>query len=84
MEMLSGPSNILLFWLSLGVQLRKGGRRTTEKWGNVRQAADTIEDITRHKHNTSILGQVSVARAYETVDDLSLCAIATPTAAATD
>ena len=30
---------------------------------------------------TAILGLSSVARAYETVDDLSLCAVATPTAA---
>ena len=28
----------------------------------MRQAADTIEDITRHKHNTSILGLSSVVK----------------------
>ena len=43
MEILSGPKHNLLYWGGRGVQLRKGRRRTTEKWGNARHAADTIE-----------------------------------------
>jgi hypothetical protein len=37
--------------------------------------------ITRHKYHTSIPGLSSVARAYESIDDLNLCAVATPMAA---
>jgi hypothetical protein len=37
------PKHILLIWRSLEMQLRKEGRRTTEKGGNARHVADTSE-----------------------------------------